>query len=277
MNDYGLFGDVRGRLIPVYTNERTTKYLFSYNYIPSNFEGLVLGASVANNLDTKRIKEYRIYNGSLSGANYTELGLIAENAIASGKLKFIILCLYPYSAQSHGRRSSFMHPHEYWEALGSQSTFELYRHKILILLGEKEFKRDEYGYHDRNLHKSVDAREKIAERLKLEKKIVIDERACQDLAKIIALARARNLRIVAYFHPHPDVIYVAQKKEFDEFQNKMKLLFNETELVLDFNSDKYQPFRRDYTNFVDHTHLSPRGARFVLQEIVKAMNTKGKP
>jgi hypothetical protein len=280
MNDYGLLGDVRGRLIPVYTNERTTKYLFSYNYIPSNFEGLVLGASVANNLNTKDVKQYKIYNGSLSGANYTELSLIAENVLAQGKLKFIILCLYPYSAQSHGRRSSFMNPHEYWESLGSQATFDLYRNKILILLGAKELKRDEYGYHDRNLNKNIDSKKEISGVVKtyIEKgyNSVIDKIAYEDLAKIVALSRAKDVKIIAYFHPHPYDIYIIKKSSFNEFRDKMRLLFKERDLLLDFNSDQYRPFRKDYSNFADHTHLSPKGAQFILKEIINRLNLESK-
>jgi len=273
MNDYGLFGDVRGKLIPVYTNERTSKYLFSYNYIPSNFEGLILGSSVSNNLNVKDFKQYQIYNGSLSGANYTELRLIAENVMTHGNLKFIILCIYPYSARSHGRRSSFMTPHEYWESLGSQATFDLYRNKILILLGIKELKRDEYGFHDSNTDKIIDSRRQISEVAYAYKKngynTFIDDMAYQDLAKIITLARTKDVRIIAYFHPHPYEIYAAQKDNFNDFRDKISLLFVERDIVLDFNSDQFLSFTKDYINFVDHTHLSPKGAQYVLREIIK--------
>ena len=46
VNRYGVFGDVRGRQLVVGENDRTTKYLFARNYIPSNFDGLLLGSSI---------------------------------------------------------------------------------------------------------------------------------------------------------------------------------------------------------------------------------------
>ena len=34
INEFGLFGNVKGKEYRVHTYEKTTKYLFSYNYIP---------------------------------------------------------------------------------------------------------------------------------------------------------------------------------------------------------------------------------------------------
>ncbi|MBN1545112.1 MAG: hypothetical protein JW902_00470 [Syntrophaceae bacterium] len=278
MNDYGLFGDVRGRLIPIYANERTSKYLFSYNYIPANFEGLLLGSSLSNNLNTKDIKQYKIYNGSLSGANFTELKLIAENVIKQGKLKYIIICLHPYTIRTHGRRSSFMDPHEYWESLGSLATLELYRHKVLFRLGDKELISNEYGYHDRNLNKHIDAKRKISEAarnlVQTGSKFHIDMLAYRDLADIVACARENRIKIFAYFHPYPHEVYIIQKEDLEEFRNKISRLFNEMDSVWDFNSEHYLSFRKDYANFIDHTHLSPKGAQYILNEIVKRLDAE---
>ena len=275
-NDYGLFGDVRGRLIPVYANERTSKYLFSYNYIPSNFEGLLLGSSLSHNLNTKEVTGFKIYNGSLSGANFTELDLIAKNVIKRGKLKFIVICLHPYTTQTHGRRSSFMNPHEYWESLGSLATLDLYRHKILVLLGKKEVISNEYGFHDRNLDKKIDSRKKISQAanslMKSGKGIEIDEIAYKELADLVASARSQDVKIFAYFHPLPYELYLAQQESFADFQDKIKPLFTKQDRVWDFNSGQYLSFRRDYGNYIDHAHLSPKGARFILKEIVRHLN-----
>src|ERR1043166_9065165 len=62
VNRYGGFGDVRGRQLVVGENDRTTKYLFARNYIPSNFDGLLLGSSITGNWNTAAIRSHRVYN-----------------------------------------------------------------------------------------------------------------------------------------------------------------------------------------------------------------------
>src|SRR5688572_24466845 len=48
---YGLFLPVKGREIQVYNNDRISKYLLSYRYIPQNFNVAILGTSLSANLD----------------------------------------------------------------------------------------------------------------------------------------------------------------------------------------------------------------------------------
>ncbi|MGD0280244.1 MAG: hypothetical protein ABSC11_13195, partial [Smithella sp.] len=135
MNEYGLFGDVRGKSKIFCNNERTSKYLLSYKYIPTNFEGILIGPSLSDNLNTKDISGFKIYNTSISGGNISELKLIAENVIQKGNLKFIIICLNYYITKDHGCKTSHMNPQEYWGSLGSKETIKLYIERILIKLG----------------------------------------------------------------------------------------------------------------------------------------------
>src|SRR5687768_4922851 len=44
---YGLFLPVKGKALPVYNNERLSKYLLSYRYIPQNFEAAIIGTSLS--------------------------------------------------------------------------------------------------------------------------------------------------------------------------------------------------------------------------------------
>src|SRR6185295_18204642 len=66
---YGLFRDAKDRSLTFYSNERTSKYLYGFNYIPANFDGLLIGTSASLNWDPSAIKGYRIYNASISGGN----------------------------------------------------------------------------------------------------------------------------------------------------------------------------------------------------------------
>jgi len=63
INAFGLFGDVRGKVYRSYLNQdREAKYLYSLNYIPSNFNGILVGSSISGNWDTGGIQSARTYN-----------------------------------------------------------------------------------------------------------------------------------------------------------------------------------------------------------------------
>src|SRR5688500_16644008 len=63
---YGLFLPVKGREIQVYNNDRISKYLLSYRYIPQNFNVAILGTSLSANLDVtvynRKQNLFKIYN-----------------------------------------------------------------------------------------------------------------------------------------------------------------------------------------------------------------------
>jgi hypothetical protein len=132
------------------------------------------------------------------------------------------------------------------------------------------------GFHDRNLDKKIDSRKKISQAanslMKSGKGIEIDEIAYKELADLVASARSQDVKIFAYFHPLPYELYLAQQESFADFQDKIKPLFTKQDRVWDFNSGQYLSFRRDYGNYIDHAHLSPKGARFILKEIVRHLN-----
>ncbi|HRD43384.1 MAG TPA: hypothetical protein PLN30_06505, partial [Ferruginibacter sp.] len=99
---YGLFRGKKER--KVYINERTSKYLFSMRYIPENYEGIIAGPSLSDNLNPDQLKGYKIYNASIMGINVTEMNYLLNNIIDKGHLKFAIICLGRYLTKDHGRK-----------------------------------------------------------------------------------------------------------------------------------------------------------------------------
>ena len=75
---YGLFRDVEGKKLMPYDNFRLAKYLYSYNYIPVNYDGILIGPSASINLDTSKIVNRNVYNLSLDGANISEMKLVTD-------------------------------------------------------------------------------------------------------------------------------------------------------------------------------------------------------
>lgn len=147
-NPYGLFGNVKGKEIKIIDYEKSSKYLMSFNYIPQNFEGLLVGPSLSANLNTKNIKDYKIYNISMNGANISELKMAVDNVIKYGNLKFIIFCLDPYITKDYGMKSSQINVKEYWGTLGSINTLKLLN---ASLSKKKQFEDSSYGYNNFNL------------------------------------------------------------------------------------------------------------------------------
>ena len=151
VNEYGLFGNTKGMSINIWNNERTSKYLLSFNYIPTNFEGILIGPSVSDNLDTKKISGFKIYNASIDGGNISELKYIVENVIQRGNLKFIIICLSPYITKDHGPKTSDISQQKYWGALGSKEILYRYLYKLFTILGLRYDIYNDYGYMNFNL------------------------------------------------------------------------------------------------------------------------------
>jgi hypothetical protein len=120
---FGLFRGTGNR--KVYINERTSKYLYSYRYIPENYDAVLIDYLFLRIL-TPNLLRLNVYNASIMSANITELNLLMENILSKGKMKAVIICLDPYITKDHGRKTSTMIPQEYWGALGSTNLLRTY-------------------------------------------------------------------------------------------------------------------------------------------------------
>jgi len=277
MNEYGLFGNARGKSIKIWHDERTSKYLLSYNYIPSNFEGILIGPSVSVNLNTKKIKDFKIYNASLNGGNISELKYIADNIIQKGNLKFLIICLYPYMTKDHGRKTSSIDPREYWGSLGSKQVVELYIDKLFIKLGFRHDRYNDYGHNNYNV---------IAENLILKpakelqnaidkanpqetaNKVMIDAIAYNELVQLVNTARKKGIKIIGFYYPY----YMEKYNEatFTSYKDRIDKIFTNQDFIWNMNSEEYINFRSDLSNYYDKGHLSWKGADI----LIKVINNK---
>jgi len=274
VDDYGLFGNVSGREIKIYSylgSERLSKHLFSYHYIPSNFEGILIGSSVSDNLNTKLIQEFKIYNASLIGGNISELRYIVDNLIKNNKkISFMIICLDPYITKDSGRKTSYIHPREYWGALGSLDTLKMHFSKLFVYIHLLPDYCNDYGYYNFNVDKvGIDSEQAIKEaarRGRIEK-IEIDNAAFRDLKGVVGNAKKHGLRVFAFYYPRPRELYLLNKQSYSAYQAIINSAFSPEDFVWDFNAEHYKEFTRDYKNYSDSGHLSDAGALFLLKEI----------
>ena len=68
--------------------------------------------------------------------------------------------------------------------------------------------------------------------------------------------------------------FCLHEKNHADYLTTMSHLFAEDDLVYDFNTSEYREFRSDLTNYIDHGHLSEKGAAFIaaeLDRVIKSM------
>ena len=279
---YGLFRPRSERSIKIYSDERTSKYLLAHKYVPNNFDALLLGPSLSANIDTKQIQELGIYNLSMMGANITEQKAVVDKAIESATPKFVIICLHPYLTFDHGRKTGMIDPKEYYGALGSISLYKAYVLKFIRdhNLMPAKYPKDqfnEYGFNNyERLVQKISVEDKIKEQLEVKDaiKATIDSVAWKEFATLIEVLSAKDVRIISYFHPLPRPLFQKYYKSMVEYQSFVDNYLKDKATVIDFNTDAYTFFTSDFTNYIDHGHLSEKGQHFLLKEILSQADLK---
>ncbi len=272
---YGLYWRREG--ISIYSDERTSKYLLAHRYIPENFDGYILGPSLSANLNPKEIRELKIYNLSMLGANITEQKTVVDKAISLKSPKFVIICLHPYLTVDHGMKTNMINQQQYYGALGSVWLYKSYLLKIVrthnLIPGKYPKNQfNDYGYNDYDdLLTTMPVEDKIREQMQRSDAInaSIDSTALLEFRSLIEELVSKKVTIIAYFHPIPFPIHQKYLNPLGDYKSKMVNELNTKAIVLDFNSSKYGFFTKDFTNYIDHGHLSKKGQQFLLKEIIK--------
>ncbi len=281
-NEFALFGDATGlKRMPVSREwERWAKYLYTFNYIPSNFQGIILGPSLADNIDPSRIGGWPIYNASINGGNITELGLILKNAIEQeGRLEFVVICIDPYITKDSGKKTNYLGKQDFWSALGSVELYRYYFDKFRLEARGGRSYYNEYGYYNFNIYKDQqDTEQAIEAALNQGRRwgtdqFKTDPQAIRDLKAAVDLAHANDIRVFAYYYPRPHIIFNEKREFYKEYHRQVDPIFDAEDVVWDFNDPRYEVFTRDYSNYCDHCHLSAQGAIYMTDEIARKIRS----
>jgi hypothetical protein len=268
---YGLFG-VGDRPIPVYDNERLSKYLLSYRYIPARFDALLIGPSVSANLDPALIPGLKLYNGSLDGANACELAILARNVMSRGRPSHLFIAVTPIVLRSHEMETRALQPEQLSVALGSLDLAKAVW--VSIRVPRQDLRIDPKGY-TKPVQASKARVEQSIERFLREhgsgqaasEYWHIDPRALECLAQVVGEAHQRSIKVVGFFPPIPAPIYQTCQARHRTFKTRALSCFGPTDTVIDFNEDQYARLRSDLDNFTDSVHLSAAGAKVVTETI----------
>jgi hypothetical protein len=276
LDPFCLFRCNPNRLIPVYTNERTTKYLFGFNYIPSNFDGVLVGTSISGNWNTARIRGYKVYNTSLSGGNTAEASLILDHVFDRGKIRLAIFIIHPAMGNGHEPKSASMNPQEYWGSLGSIPLLQTYGAQLLSGLGLRRNECDAYGVYD--VTDAIVARKKaeqqqstlftsirVSQNAVAAKADEVDEIAVSQYSRLIDRARKMDSLIVAVIPPR--LVLKGQTSTNDPYTVRMLGILHPHDIVVDMNTVLPASFLETNPNFWDGTHLTDAAANVVIETI----------
>lgn len=275
---YGLFRNASGRKIQVYHAERISKYLLTLNYIPENFNTVILGSSLSDNIDFTSFNEHsdnlRIYNASIMGANISELEPLAENLLKHG-VKNYVICLSPYLTKNSGVKEVSLDQKLYYGALGSKNLYETYVVGLIrnfnLMPGKfpqnqiNESGVNNYG----NMFASSDVRGRInKEVLENNDPIHIDSNALKSLQNLCLLLKKSNARVLFYYHPVPFDVFTAREKQFVFFQKTMDEILGDDFEILALNNRSFSKFSKIDSNYIDHAHLSKKGQSLIADTLL---------
>jgi hypothetical protein len=118
--------------------------------------------------------------------------------------------------------------------------------------------------------KKVSVEEKINEQLNLENAIdaTIDPEGWKEFQQLVGEFEKRDVKIIAYFHPLPRPLFKKYEESLMSYQRRVSDALKDRAVVIDFNDESYEFFTEDFSNYMDHGHLSDKGQRFLLNEII---------
>ncbi len=280
---YGLFLPVKGRTIDVKNNERTSKYLLSYRYIPQNFNTILAGTSLSDNLDVTPFTgkgDFTIYNASIMGANISEIKPVVINAVEGG-VKNVILCITPYLVKTSGGKEVEFGPKVYRGALGSVDLYQTYAVGLIRYynLMPHKFPRNQINSNGVNDYADFfrldDVKGKIHQEVVAHggKNLRLDTTAVSQLKEMIQFLKDRKINLICYFHPVPLEIYDSNQVSLDHFQKMVRDIVADDTKVIDFNAPSNHSFTSDYSNYIDHGHLSKKGQATIMQQVYAKLDS----
>ena len=266
---YGIYGDSKGRELRIYTNDRLSKYLLSLNYIPSNFDGLLIGSSATQSYDLTKVDNFRVYNVSFSAANATEEKIIADNVFSVAPMKIVIFSMNPYLTFRHGTLNNYMHPREKWRTLFSTRALTTQAAALLYSFFGKWSTTDAWG----KKRLPIDSNpENQWPNLDFIGYLQTNEDAFDEYENLIKTARLQGARVIGFNPPMYSKKYQLGKDLYESYAQRASSIFMPNEQIIDFMASKYDAYNNNSLYFTDGYHLSNVGVEFFSSELIKAIN-----
>lgn len=267
---YGIFRGAKGLHLAGYGDARSAKYLLNQRYVPDNFNSLIIGPSISANWDGRGLEGLRAYNDSTLGGNIVELKAIADQALASSKIRVVILIVHPYLTATHDFKTVPLTPQLNNGALGSIGLAEAYKQRLRKKLHLEKPDFDAFGVFDyTNIPDKMNPNEKLL--MAPGTDFDVDPIAMQTYRDFEAELHARNVRIIYVIPPFLQSIYAGKREAFKKYTNMILADKIEQDRVIDFTSGEFTAFR-SLPEFFLGVHLTNEAARRVVAVINERLN-----
>ena len=267
---YGIYGDSKGRELRIYnSDDRLSKYLLSLNYIPSNFDGLLIGSSATESYDLTKVDNFRVYNVAFAAANATEQKIIADNVFSVAPMKIVIFSMNPILTFRHGNLTNSMLPREKWRTLFSTKASTTKAVALIYSLFGKWSVTDAWGKQRLPIHSNP---ENQWSDLNHTEYLRTNEDAFDEYENLIKTARLQGARVIGLNPPMYSKKYQLEKDLYDSYTRRASSIFMPNEKIIDVMARKYDAYNNNSLYFTDGYHLSNVGVEFFSSELVKAIN-----
>jgi hypothetical protein len=281
---YGLIRPVKGRKLKVHYRERISKILLSQRYVPQNFDTVILGTSLSDNLDMNAgaaTSRKRIYNASIMGADISTLNIVAQNLVRGG-IKKMIICVSPYmmkrSAATNESDTSWVPLY----TIGRKFVYEAYMVALFRFFGimKSKFPPAQYDAEGVNHYYPLFSVQNIEQKIAAviednkDRKIFNDPYAILEFESLLHFLEANDVNYLLYFHPLPHEILLSKEEEYQTFHELIHTIVRDSSRLVDFNGPEYLYFTCDHTNYLDHGHLSFKGQRIIAEILHDRIKSK---
>lgn len=251
---YGLFRNPVHRSLPVYGDERVAKYLLSGRYVPSNFDGVLIGSSVSANWNVAAMGTVRLYNESVNGGNAVEEKAILDRVVNGAGTRLAVLIVHPYITASHQFKTVELSPRVVWGALGSQNLLDAYKNALNIRLGRESQTFDAAGTEDfgnvpHQLNSDLQALFASPD------EFPVDGIALQAYRDMVTELHARNIPLAFVVPPTAESLFRPRRDAFVRYSQQVLACRLPTDPVLDFLTDEFADLRKDESLFLDGAHV----------------------
>lgn len=254
LDPYGIFRSARGRKLYAYDFERSAKFFLNRNYVPENYDALLIGPSSCSNWYLPVIAGHHFYNESLPGGNAAEGDLLTHEALQRGHYKVAIVVLFPTMTASHVVNQK-MDASSLEEAIGS---FHLYYNAAAQLLVSKGMR-----FHKSHAGPNGESELPYTRSLtpiKFENAyFAIDPMGAQQLQHIVKQLQDHGTRVVYLIPPASEPTLELNAANFAQWKQRILPQLPSAPL-LDMNEPSYLALRSNMDNYIDVFHMEPEGA-----------------
>jgi hypothetical protein len=254
IDPYGVLRDPRGRKLSIYFSEGKAKCLMNKRYVPSNFDGLVVGPSSLDNWKLSTLAGATVYNESLAGGNAAEERMLVSQALERGHFKLAIFVLVSSMTSSHELKDG-LDTVKTSEAIGS---IHVLVHEVAYALKAMHvpFEKSDAAPNGTAVfegHGEIDVHALPPSNF------AIDPVALEDFRSMVQAVRDRGARIVYVVPPLYEPLYEVNRASYAAYLDTIRRALPPAP-VIDFDGPEYASLRSDPDNFRDCFHLNPTGA-----------------